>query len=128
MAMTPTFIGIFLGCCFLLDILATYFYICHIRKKYPKLDYKEFELNAILGFCWSKFGFEKGTLIGVIVMSPFWLMVLGGALFDERYFYMFLGMYMVIFIIHYANWIIIWTKQETNFSKIYKKLYGGDAR
>jgi hypothetical protein len=122
--MTPLSIGIVLGLLFLGDLIATYSYIAYIRKRYPKIDYKEFEINVFVGWAWNKFGFERGTLIAPLLLSPFWFLIYIGSIYDPHSYYLILGVYLLLFVIHYSNITSMLSKKATNFSRIYDKVYG----
>jgi hypothetical protein len=122
--MTPTQIGLILGCFFLGDIIATYTFIRLFRKRYPKMDYKELELNGIIGWCWTKFGFEAGTLIAPLAVSPFWLVMISASVWRIEYFYMFLGMYLLLSVIHLSNFELLFGERRIILDKKYQRLYG----
>jgi hypothetical protein len=117
---------IILGVLFGSDMLATYFYVGKIRKKYPKIDYKRFEYNLIVRWCWEKFGFHKGMMVAPVLMSPFWIAYAVMSVWRDEFFYIILGMYMVVFLVHYDNLITLATKQKTVISELYDKAYGGE--
>ena len=122
--MTPIVKAFIIGLFILVDIVATIVYIRYVKNKYPKLDYKNFELNPYIKFAWSKWGFDKGSLISPILMSPFLVMVILATLAIEHFFYMALGMYIVVMMLHFSNFKAIITKEKTPSEILYEKVYG----
>lgn len=118
--------AIIMGVFFLADILATYFYVNHMRRKYPKIDCRMFEYNPIIQWVWGKFGYGVGTIVAGLILSPLWLFVVVWVQMSSSAFFMALGMYLVVLMIHWSNIVNLVSKQETEMSKLYKKAYGGD--
>lgn len=123
--MTPIGISMFLGLLFLGDIVATFLYIRYIRHRFPRINYKEFEVNMFVRWAWEKFGFYRGTLLAPLILSPFWLVVVFASLNVPYFIYMVVGMYMLLYVLHYSNLSFVLSNKETNFSRMYDKIYGG---
>lgn len=126
--MTPIQIGILFGCLYLGDILATYFYMRIFRKKYPKMDYKELEINGVVGYLWNRFGFETGTLLAPIFLSPFWFVGILGSMIMDKIIYIVIGIYILLYMIHFSNFVYILVKKETNLDRMYNKVYGKEQK
>lgn len=82
------------------DMLLTYFIVKRFRRVFPSADYVQIEQNIIVKYLWRKFGFEKGFIYSVIVIS---LLVCICVLisFKSLYFFWYLiGMYSTILSAH----------------------------
>ena len=114
-----------LGFAFLLDVVCTYLYIRRVRLIYPKLDYKYFEFNPIVRWSWQEFGFELGTLLTPIIVSPFWFVGIFATLLIPNFHMVFIGVYAVVFSMHLTVLEEIYSKEPTQMKKLYDKAYGG---
>ena len=123
--MNPIIVGLVLGFFFLADILATHLTQRYYRHRYPKNDYREFEMNPIVKWGWTKFGFDIGSLLMPVLLFPFLLMLIYGSLYSWAGFYFICGAYVVVLSIHLHNIVAIAEKRKTDFTKMYDKLYGG---
>jgi hypothetical protein len=123
--MNPIIVGLVLGLFMMTDIVATYLTQRHYRRRYPQSDYKEFELNPFVRFLWGKFGFELGSLLSPIILSPFLIVLIYGSIENINLFFFTCGAYVVVLSLHWANFMAIAEKRQTDFTKMYDRLYGG---
>jgi len=122
--MTSIIVGLVLGLFMMTDIVATHLCLRYYRQRYPKSDYREFEMNYLVKWGWTKFGFDVGSLLMPVLMFPIYLVLIYGSLYNTNYFYLICGVYMVVLSIHLQNIIAIAEKRRTDFTKMYDKLYG----
>lgn len=110
-----------------LDWIGTIYSINLIKKLHPKRDYSECELNKLAVFLWEKFGFERGTFIGIFtqIIIAYSLIFLFFILFRPVSLW-FIGLIMggqlIAIRLHIVNINYLKNKLKNKKRKIYKEV------
>jgi hypothetical protein len=107
------------------DMLATYIVANDTQRKYPKFPIDRMEVNAIVSWAWKKYGLERGMYIGSVLTLPLLIGLIALCMWQQHVYWMMLGMYGVVFSLHYYNVRGIITKKESWFGEMYQKAYEG---
>lgn len=102
-----------------IDILATYLLFCLSSQKERRNFYEE---NSILKFCWKKFGFHRGTRICFLITLPVVYLLVYISSISENFFFLFLGIYIMIINLHYINFKLFYGKNKKVLKRRFKKL------
>lgn len=97
----------------LLDVLFTYFNITNAKELFPDKSYSDMEMNRMNVFFWNKFGLKRGTIFSALCQIPLLIVLFLLINNDERILYMFFGMYVIIFYIHFENYFMVKRKLKT---------------
>jgi hypothetical protein len=88
---------------FILDISFTYIFFRKYCKLFPKdKNWAIMESNLLMKFCWGKYGLNKGTLIGSIILYPILCLIILLITYDFLLGMIF-GMYILVIFIHLIN-------------------------
>ena len=99
-------IAIYIPLLFLLDIFITVKWMKRYRDNFPDdNNWRNFEVNPLARYCWKKFGLILGSIIAVILISPIILLITTIALKYSFVLGYVLGIYHIIFILHFKAYI-----------------------
>lgn len=109
---------------FIADVLATYLFMFFYKKAFPRRkDWIDMEFNQIVKMYWKKYGLDKGSLLAFFTLLPiisfiiFWIYSTG----DDFYFGVVVGMYFLLMIVHYINFLNLKKWKSAKKTKIMKK-------
>lgn len=86
----------------LIDLTATYNYVSAFHKKFPEQNHLSLEANPILRTAWSKFGLERGTIYGGVIILGLSLLVM--MIFSREGLFFYAGTLFMMIIYHGLNW------------------------
>lgn len=87
---------------FCLDAYLTYRFMDYYCKKYPDdKEWSRHEINPVARWAWSNFGLDKGSLIMVLIASPFIISCTILAYFSSLFLGISIGIYIMVFRLHY---------------------------
>ena len=89
----------------LADLGLTYLYLHSYHTMYPENDYTKLEGNPILKISMQKLGLEKGMLLGAVIV--FGIVILLTISMSEKMLYFFAGVFSMMNIYHYLNWVVL---------------------
>lgn len=110
---------------YLLDMLFTYWVAQDTAKKYPKFPIENIEVNGLVSWAWKKYGLRKGMMVGLGLTLPLLFGILIAVQVYEHLFWMTVGMYAVVFTIHFKNIEGMVSEKPSWFGELYEKAYGG---
>jgi len=86
------------------DLISTYLFFYSHKKIFPrKKNVDLMERNDLIRFFWRKYGLHKGTIFNLIAVSPIIFIVMYIIHTTIEFFYVVVGMYSMLFLVHYHN-------------------------
>ncbi len=88
-----------------LDLFLTYKFLDLYRTKYKGDDYVKAEANFLIRYCIRKFGLKQGIIISGTII--FLLLLVLIAILPKEWKYFFAGVYYMMVVFHFSNFLAI---------------------